>query len=119
MSKIFENRVSFFVSQRWWRGWKSHIVWADGAVPLIAVTTSASLSDSQAAIPIIKAVTERTNIAYALMDRGYDVADIRIGCRAAGLPGRRLFYVLLYSGRKLYLLSWIFVKCRCHLWYKP
>jgi hypothetical protein len=30
---------------------------------------------------------------------------------------RRLFSALLYSGRALYLLSWILVKCRCHLWY--
>ena len=37
-----------------WIGWKAHIDWADGAVPITVLTTSASLHDSQVAIPMSK-----------------------------------------------------------------
>jgi len=42
-----------------WIGWKTHIDWADGAFPITVVTTSASLHDSQVAIPMTKRTAER------------------------------------------------------------
>ena len=59
-----------------WIGWKAHISWADGAVPLTVVTTSASLHDSQVAIPIAKRTAERVTSLYDLMDSAYDAAPI-------------------------------------------
>ena len=71
-------------SIEYWIGWKSHIVWADGCVPLTAVTTSASLNDSQAAIPLLKLTAERVITLYDVMDRGYDVEAIRQASRELG-----------------------------------
>jgi hypothetical protein len=60
-----------------WTGWKVHIDWADGGVPLLAVTTSASVDDSQAAIPMAKITARRVTSLYDLMDCAYDVGEIR------------------------------------------
>jgi hypothetical protein len=38
----------------YWKGRKLHIDWGDGEVPIICILTSASLHDSQAAIPLAK-----------------------------------------------------------------
>jgi transposase len=71
-------------SVEYWIGWKSHVVWADGGVPLTAITTSASLNDSQAAIPLLKLTAERVITLYDVMDRGYDVEAIRQASRELG-----------------------------------
>jgi hypothetical protein len=55
-----------------WVGWKTHIDWADGAFPLTVVTTSASLHDSQVAIPMPRRTAERVTSLYDLMDSAYD-----------------------------------------------
>ncbi len=56
----------------YWRGYKGHVSVGDGGVPLIFFTTSASMSDSLGAIPLMKAVSERTGqVFYNLFDRGY------------------------------------------------
>lgn len=55
-----------------WIGWKTHIDWADGAFPLTVVTTSASLHDSQVAIPMTRRTAERVTSLYDLMDSAYD-----------------------------------------------
>jgi len=56
----------------YWTGFKLHIDVADGGVPISACTTSASLHDSQAAIPLAKMSSQRLGtIFYELMDRGY------------------------------------------------
>lgn len=55
-----------------WRGYKAHVSTGDGGVPLAFFTTSASLHDSQAAIPLMKMVTERVGqVFYNLFDRAY------------------------------------------------
>lgn len=61
----------------WWRGYKAHIVWADGMIPLCCVTTSASLHDNQSAIPMMKRVAEKVTSLYDLMDSAYDASLIR------------------------------------------
>ena len=60
-----------------WIGWKAHIDWADGAVPLNVLTTSASLHDSQVAIPMSRITAQRVTSLYDLMDSAYDAPQIR------------------------------------------
>jgi hypothetical protein len=56
----------------YWRGYKGHVSVGDGGVPLMFFTTSASMSDALGAIPLMKAVAERTGqVFYNLFDRGY------------------------------------------------
>ena len=68
-----------------WVGYKLHLDVGDGDIPLFAVTTSASLHDSQvAAIPMAKVTAERVTSWYDLMDSAYDAKDIREVCRELG-----------------------------------
>lgn len=60
-----------------WRGWKAHIDWGDGGVPLNVITTSASLHDSQAAIPMSRMTAQRVHSCYDLMDAAYDAKEIK------------------------------------------
>ena len=60
-----------------WIGWKAHIDWADGGVPLNVLTTSASLHDSQVAIPMSRITAQRVTSFYDLMDSAYDAPQIR------------------------------------------
>ena len=53
------------------------IATGDGDVPLAAVLTSASLHDSQVAIPLIQKVSERATVLYDLADSAYDAEDIK------------------------------------------
>lgn len=56
----------------YWRGYKAHASVGDGGIPLAFFTTSASMSDVHAAIPLMKAVSERVGqVFYNLFDRGY------------------------------------------------
>ena len=59
-----------------WIGWKAHIDWADGGIPLNVVTTSASLHDSQVAIPMSRITAKRVTSLYDLMDSAYDASQI-------------------------------------------
>ena len=59
-----------------WIGWKAHIDWADGGIPLSVVTTSASVHDSQVAIPLERLTASRCISLYSLMDAAYDAAPI-------------------------------------------
>jgi hypothetical protein len=67
-----------------WIGWKTHIDWADGAFPITVVTTSASLHDSQVAIPLTKRTAERVTSLYDLMDSAYDADLIHQTSRECG-----------------------------------
>ena len=58
-----------------WVGYKLHIDVADGQIPISCLLTSASLHDSQAAIPLATLSAERTTNLYDLMDAAYDAAD--------------------------------------------
>ena len=60
-----------------WCGFKLHLDVVDGDIPVLAVTTSASLHDSQPAIPMMKRTAERVTSWYDLMDKAYDAKEIR------------------------------------------
>ena len=60
-----------------WVGYKLHVDVADGCLPISAITTSASLHDSQAAIPLAKMTAGRVTSLYDLMDSAYDAFTIR------------------------------------------
>lgn len=68
----------------YWIGYKFHVRVADGKLPLVAVTTAASVHDSQVAIPLMRMSDRLVTSLYELMDRGYDAKWIR---RAAELAG--------------------------------
>jgi hypothetical protein len=60
-----------------WKGYKLHLDVSDGGIPLTALLTSASLHDSQAAIPLEKMTAQRVKSLYSLMDSAYDAKEIR------------------------------------------
>lgn len=77
-----------------WRGYKLHLDCADGDVPVSAILTSASLHDSQAAIPLAQMSAERITALYELMDGAYDAPQIERFSRQLGrvpiiAPNRR------------------------------
>ena len=55
-----------------WTGYKLHIATACGGVPISAILTSASMHDSQAAIPLMKTTSQRVVNLYDLYDAAYD-----------------------------------------------
>jgi hypothetical protein len=63
--------------QETWVGYKLHIDSADGEMPISCVLTSASVHDSQVAIPLATITAERVTNLYDLMDSAYDVAEIK------------------------------------------
>lgn len=67
-----------------WTGYKLHIDTADGDIPISCLLTSASLHDSQAAIPLAVITASRVTSLYDLMDSAYDAPEIRDKCRALG-----------------------------------
>jgi hypothetical protein len=67
-----------------WKGYKSHITWADGNIPIAVITTSASVHDSQVAIPLMRVASERATICYDLMDAAYNAPAIRQASRDLG-----------------------------------
>src|ERR1700720_3677078 len=67
-----------------WIGYKLHLDVADGDIPISAVLTSASLHDSQAAIPLATMTASRVTNLYDLMDCAYDVPEIEAKSRALG-----------------------------------
>jgi hypothetical protein len=62
--------------QKYWRGYKLHLDVADGQLPISAVLTSASLHDSQVAIPLMTLTSQRVTHLYELMDSAYDAEAI-------------------------------------------
>ena len=60
-----------------WKGWKCHIDTADGGVPVSFILTSASVHDSQAAIPLAMMTAGRITHLYELMDSAYDAPEIK------------------------------------------
>ena len=68
----------------YWTGYKLHLDVADGQIPITAVLTSASLQDSQVAIPLAKMTAERVTSLYELMDKAYDSQHIREFSRRLG-----------------------------------
>jgi hypothetical protein len=62
--------------QQYWRGYKLHLDVADGQLPISAVLTSASVHDSQVAIPLMTMTSQRVVHLYELMDSAYDADPI-------------------------------------------
>ncbi len=62
--------------EQYWRGYKLHLDVADGQVPVSAVLTSASVHDSQVAIPLMTMTSARVTHLYELMDSAYDAESI-------------------------------------------
>lgn len=59
-----------------WTGYKLHFDCIDGDIPVSTILTSASLHDSQAAIPLSQMSQERIINLYDLMDSAYDAPQI-------------------------------------------
>lgn len=55
-----------------WIGYKLHIDASDGGIPISCILTSASLHDSQVAIPLAEMTFQRVTNCYDLMDAAYD-----------------------------------------------
>ena len=70
--------------QTHWIGYKLHLDVADGDIPISGLLTSASLHDSQAAIPLATMTAGRLTNLYDLMDSAYDAPEIRDLSRALG-----------------------------------
>jgi hypothetical protein len=66
---------------QYWRGYKLHLDVADGQIPISAVLTSASVHDSQVAIPLMTMTSERVVHLYELMDSAYDAGEIHAHSR--------------------------------------
>jgi hypothetical protein len=60
-----------------WIGYKLHIDTADNGLPITALLSSASLHDSQAAIPLAATTSRRVQNLYDLMDSAYDMPEIK------------------------------------------
>lgn len=71
-------------SRRHWVGYKLHVDVGDGGIPLSAITTSASVHDSQVAIPLTKMTAQRVESLYELMDSAYDARAIEQVCVELG-----------------------------------
>jgi hypothetical protein len=67
-----------------WRGYKLHLDCIDGDIPVSAILTSASLHDSQAAIPLAQMSAQRVTALYDLMDGAYDAPQIHAFSRQLG-----------------------------------
>lgn len=60
-----------------WVGYKLHLDTADGDIPVAAILTSASLHDSQAALPLMHLSSQRVTYLYDLADAAYCSPVIR------------------------------------------
>ena len=63
-------------NEHYWCGYKLHLDVADGQLPISAVLTSASVHDSQVAIPLMTLSSQRVDYLYELMDSAYDAEHI-------------------------------------------
>ena len=70
--------------QESWNGYKLHIDAIDGGLPVSCLLTSASLHDSQAAIPLAQLTAGRVDSLYDLMDSAYDADEIRASSQQLG-----------------------------------
>lgn len=68
----------------YWRGYKLHLDVADGQIPVSCLLTSASLHDSQVAIPLATMTAQRVVSLYDLMDSAYDAGEIHSHSRSLG-----------------------------------
>ena len=67
-----------------WIGYKLHIDTADGDIPVSCLLTSASVHDSQVALPLAEITARRVTNLYDLMDSAYDAPEIAQKSRDLG-----------------------------------
>jgi hypothetical protein len=67
-----------------WTGYKLHLDCIDGDIPVSAILTSASLHDSQVAIPLAQMSAQRLTNLYDLMDAAYDSPQIHAFSNSLG-----------------------------------
>lgn len=67
-----------------WIGYKLHLDTIDGDLPVSAILTSASVHDSQVAIPLAQLSAQRVTSLYDLMDSAYDAPQIHAFSRHLG-----------------------------------
>jgi len=67
-----------------WVGYKLHLDCIDGDIPVSAILSSASLHDSQVAIPLAQMSFERLTNLYDLMDAAYDSPEIHAFSKSLG-----------------------------------
>ncbi len=67
-----------------WIGYKLHIDASDGGIPVSCILSSASLHDSQVAIPLAEMTNQRVSSCYDLMDAAYDSPLIESHSRSLG-----------------------------------
>src|SRR3990167_2655681 len=59
----------------YWTGYKLHLDVVCGCIPVSAIVTSASVHDSQVAIPLATITAQRTTVLYDLMDSAWGVTN--------------------------------------------
>lgn len=70
-----------------WTGYKLHLDVTDGQIPVSCVLTSASVNDSQVAIPLALMTAQRVTNLYDVMDAGYDCELLREhSCKLGHVP---------------------------------
>ena len=67
-----------------WKGYKFHLDTGDGGIPISAILTSASVHDSQVALPLATTTAKRVTNLYDVMDSAYDSVIIRGYSRVLG-----------------------------------
>ncbi len=67
-----------------WIGYKLHLDCIDGDIPISAILSSASLHDSQVAIPLAQMSSKRVTSLYDLMDAAYDSPAIHAHSKSLG-----------------------------------
>ncbi len=70
--------------RRFWIGYKLHIDAADGHIPVSCILTSASVHDSQVALPLAELTNRKVSNLYDLMDSAYDSPIIKQHSRSLG-----------------------------------
>ena len=70
--------------QETWIGYKLYLDTIDGDIPVSAILTSASVHDSQVAIPLAQMTSQRVRSLYDLMDSACDAPQIHEFSRSLG-----------------------------------
>ena len=78
------NKVDSKGYRKTWTGYKFHVDTGDGDVPLSCLLTSASVHDSQVAIPLAEITNQRVVNLYDLMDSAYDSPIIKDYSKSLG-----------------------------------
>lgn len=68
----------------YWAGYKLHLDVADAQIPISCILTSASVHDSQVALPLATMTAKRVTNLYDLMDAAYDTQIIREHSQSLG-----------------------------------